>query len=331
MKRFLPMRVATLLGATWLVLGYITVAAAQPADPSFQFGKLEEVKAAVWKASAQAGLLLATGNSNSLTVSAGGSVSRVDLHNKIALDLEGRFGRTTVFAAKAGLPTAMDGTALVSSYDDITTATAISTQYWSAKLRYDRFFSKNNLGYIAAQVAGDQPAGKQVFGGGQIGYSRQIYKSERNEFTGELGYDFTFIEFSSPPERNPVFIHSLRLAFGHALTLSKDTSVNTAIEGLFNLNVYNSPGFTDPITPFQDTRINFKTALNTKLHKNVSFRFSFKVRFDNVPAPRPPIPGTTYGIDPTTKTPENPLGTTFTPIAERVDTLSEAALIVNFL
>ncbi len=64
--------------------------------------------------------------------------------------------------------------------------------------------------------------------------------------------------------------------------------------------------------------VNFKTALNTRLHKNVSFRFSFKVRFDNVPAPRAAIPGADF------------VGG-FTPLAETVDTLSEAALIVNFL
>ena len=312
MKRFLPMRVATLICSVWLVLGHPTGAAAQPADPSFQYGKLEEVKKAAWKASAQAGLLLATGNSNSLTISAGGSVSRVDAHNKLALDVEGRFGSTTVFAANPKLM----GTVL-SGPDDIVTNTAVTTQYWGVKFRYDRFFTENNLGYLVAQAMGDEPAGKHVFGGGQIGYSRQLYKSDRNEFLAELGYDFTFVDFTAPPERDPVFIHSLRAFLSYNLTLSKDTSVNTGIEGLFNLNVYNSPGAGE-VSPFQDTRVNFKTALNTKLHKNVSFRFSFKTRFDNVPAPRPPIAGFTYADG-------------FTPLAEKVDTLSEAALIVNFL
>jgi hypothetical protein len=322
MKRFLPMRVATSICSAWLLLGSPAAAVAQ-SEPKFEYGKMEEAPKAVWKASAQAGLLLATGNSNSLTVSAGGSVSRTDKWNKIAIDLEGRFGRTTTFSAKTGLPM-MGGMPVISSYDDITTTTAVSTQYWGAKLRYDRFFSKNNLGYLVAQAMGDDPAGKHVFGGGQVGYSRQLYKSERNEFLAEIGYDFTFVDFTSPPERSPIFIHSLRAYLSYNLTLSKDTSVNTGVEGLFNLNNYESPGFTDTITPFQDTRVNFKTALSTKLHKNVSFRFAFKLRFDNVPAPRPPIAGATYGTDPTTMQP-------FTPISERVDTLSEAALIVNFL
>jgi len=322
MKSFLPMRVATITCAAGLLLGSPTAAVAQ-ADPKFEYGEPVEIKKAVWKASAQAGLLLATGNSNSLTVSAGGSISRTDQWNKIALDVEGRFGRTTTFSAAPNLPM-MGGMPVISSYDDIATTTAVSTQYWGVKLRYDRFFSKNNLGYLVAQAMGDDPAGKHVFGGGQIGYSRQLYKNDRNEFLAEVGYDFTFVDFTAPPERDPIFIHSLRAYLAYNLTLSKDTSVNTGLEGLFNLNNFRAPGFPDQVTPFQDVRLNFKTALNTKLHKNVSFRFSFKLRFDNVPAPRPPIAGAIYATDPITMQ-------QFTPLAEKVDTLSEAALIVNFL
>lgn len=322
MKSFLPMRRAALVafgGSAALLLGLSTPALAQ-SDPAFTYGKVEdapEVKKAVWKASAQAGLLLATGNSNSLTVSGGGSVSRVDARNKLALDVEARFGQTTTLGPRAGLTPLADGNVPIASYDDIVSNTAISTQYWGVKLRYDRFFSKNNLGYIVGQAMGDDPAGKHVFGGGQIGYSRQLYKSERNELLAELGYDFTFVVFTKA-DTSAVYIHSLRAFLGYNLTLSKDTAINTGIEGLFNLNTYASPGFPDPITPFQDARVNFKTALNTRLHKNVSFRFSFKVRFDNVPAPRAAIPGADF------------VGG-FTPLAETVDTLSEAALIVNFL
>lgn len=324
MKSFLPMRRAALVafgGSAALLLGLSTPALAQ-SDPAFTYGKVEdapEVKKAVWKASAQAGLLLATGNSNSLTVSGGGSVSRVDARNKLALDVEARFGQTTTLGPRAGLTPLADGNVPIASYDDIVSNTAISTQYWGVKLRYDRFFSKNNLGYIVGQAMGDDPAGKHVFGGGQIGYSRQLYKSERNELLAELGYDFTFVQFANPPTGGPdqLLIHSLRGFLGYGLTLSKDTALTAALEGLFNLNSLNAPGYADPVGAFGDIRVNFKTALTTKLHKNISFRFAFTTRFDNVPAPRNAL--------------SLPYTDGFVPLAEKVDTLSEASLIVNFL
>lgn len=328
MKRVLPRRmVAAFWSTVWsvgLLLINPTESQAQ-SDPTFVYGKAETVKKAVWKVSAQAGLLLSTGNSNALTVSGAGSASRVDAKNKLALDVDFRYGQTTTFAAAPNLPVdPMTKMPIISSYADIATATAISTQYWGVKLRYDRFFSPNNLGYVVGQVMGDEPAGKRVFGGGQIGYSRQLYKSDRNELLAEVGYDLTFVFFAAPDAMpSQIMLHSLRAFLGYNLTLSKDTAINTGVEGLFNLNSLTSPGFKDEITPFQDTRVNFKTALTTTVYKKLSFRFSFKLRFDNVPAPRAPIAGTTYGTGAD--------GLPFVPVAEKVDTLSEAALVVNFL
>ena len=191
---------------------------------------------------------------------------------------------------------------------------------WNVKFRYDRFFSKNNLGYLSAQVGGNEPAGKLVYGGAQIGYSRQLLKTERNERLAELGYDFTF-EFypgDPPPTPDRLMIHSLRVFVGHNLTLTKETGLTTGLEGLFNVNPLTAPGFTEEITPFRDTRINFKTALSTTIYKNLSFRFSFTARFDNVPAPRPAPAGFKFADG-------------YQPLAEKLDTLSEAALVVNFL
>ena len=172
------------------------------------------------------------------------------------------------------------------------------------------------------QAMGDEPAGKRVFGGGQIGYSRQLYKSDRNELLAELGYDFSFVVFAKDDAvPHEIFIHSLRAFLGYNLTLSKDTALNTGLEGLFNLNTFNSPNDQAESVSrgvFEDTRINFKTALTTTIYKRLSFRFSFKLRFDNVPAPRPAPAGTEF------------VGQ-FAPLAEKLDTLSEAALVVNFL
>ena len=67
---------------------------------------------------------------------------------------------------------------------------------------------------------GDEPAGKRLFGGAQIGYSRQVVKTDRNELLAELGYDFTFVQFANPPTGGPdqLLIHSLRGFLGYGLT-----------------------------------------------------------------------------------------------------------------
>ena len=54
-----------------------------------------------------------------------------------------------------------------------------TTNDWQTKARYDRFFTANNAGYAAGQAAADRIAGKSFAGGGQVGYSRQLYQERR--------------------------------------------------------------------------------------------------------------------------------------------------------
>ena len=293
-------------------------AVAQAQDPKFVYlAPPPEVEKVIWKASAQAGMILATGNANTVTVSGGAALSRVDSKNKIAIDVNAAYGRATNYVAadlpdKSGTPNGV-----IDGPEEIGTDTQTNSKMWNVKLRYDRFFSKNNLGYISALVAGNEPAGKLVYGGAQVGYSRQLLKSERNELLAEMGYDFTFEFYPGQTTPDRLMIHSLRVFLGNTLTLTKDTGIVTGVEGLFNVSPETAPGFQDTVSPFQDTRINFKTALSTTLYKNLSFRFSFTARFDNVPAPRPAL--------------KIPYADGFKPLAEKLDTLSEAALVVNFL
>ena len=138
-------------------------------DPKFVYGTpAPNIEKAVWKASAQAGLILATGNANNLTLSGGAALSRVDSRNKIALDVNAAYGRATNYIAND-----KNGDQLLSGPDEIDTSTQTNSKMWNVKVRYDRFFSKNNLGYVSVLVAGNEPAGKLVYGGAQAGYSRQ--------------------------------------------------------------------------------------------------------------------------------------------------------------
>lgn len=313
------------LAAAWLLLDGSSALA--QANPKFEHIKKSDSDKPVWKSSASAGFLLATGNANSYTINGGGSIARVDPKNKIALDVNVAYGSSTT-------PVFVDLNAnmLADSTDELSSETKPTTQQWSTKFRYDRFFSPNNAGFVSVLFGGNELSGKPFFGNVQVGYARNLYKSDRNEIFIEGGYDFSYEFYFYPHEVSRVEeeakaamkeppitqlqIHSLRLFFGHNLKLTEDTGLFTGLEALFNLNPLNAPGFGEQ-GAFRDTRINFKTALNTKLYKSFSFRFSFTALFDNVPAPRA-LPGIT-------------LAPGFTPVSQKLDTLSEAALVVTFL
>ena len=76
-----------------------------------------------------------------------------------------------------------------------------TTNNWQTKARYDRFFTANNAGYASGQAAADRIAGKSFAGGGQIGYSRQLYKSDVHLCVSELGYDYSYERYVAQPDR----------------------------------------------------------------------------------------------------------------------------------
>src|SRR6185436_671606 len=75
---------------------------------------------------------------------------------------------------------------------EITSSDAVTTKNWNVKLRYDRFFTAKDSAYLAARIGADEPAGKKLTGGGQIGYSRLLFKDDKHELAAEAGYDFTY-------------------------------------------------------------------------------------------------------------------------------------------
>jgi hypothetical protein len=75
--------------------------AARAADPKFEYKPIETVKKVEWKVSAQAGLVLNTGNANTLAFSASGFASRNDGKNKLTLDVGGTYARARRSSARA--------------------------------------------------------------------------------------------------------------------------------------------------------------------------------------------------------------------------------------
>jgi uncharacterized protein DUF481 len=302
-------------------VGFIALVASAPAhaqkDPKFDFGKQEEVKAVEWKAQAKGGFAMTSGNSQTTNGTLAANVSRKEGNNKLALEGGLSYGRSSVLRAQPNATNPL--------MYDLQRQSVTSTNNYYGKGRYDRFFTANNAGYASGQAAADKIAGKTFFGGGQIGYSRQVYKSEMHLLVAEAGYDFSYERYVQVPTKtlDPVSIHSARIFVGETLKLSAATGISASIEALLNLNKEGAATSVSTKNPgvdaFKDTRVNGKIALTTTLYKQLSIGFGFTVKYDQNPAvlPNPSNAGTLTPSD--------------TFFAEKVDTLTELTLIMTFL
>jgi len=301
------MKPTTPLVASLVTVTALGTASAQP-TPTFAYGKAEEVKEVKevdWTATAEAGLLVTRGNSDTVTASATGTAMRLDPKNKLVLQVMLAYARSSVFIA---VDDDMSGTI---GADEINEATSTTANSWQTKLRYDRFLTEHNSLYVAASIGADKPAGKELVGGGQAGYSRQLYKTDKHEVVAEVGYDFTYEDLTVG---DPLAIHSARLFSGYKGAVRAETAVEASVEALSNLNTLDT--VPDEAGPFEDTRITGVAGLTTKLTAAVSFSFSFTLKYDNVPAPRGPIGGIPYDAG-------------FVPVSDDLDTITKATIIVS--
>ncbi|MGZ3443010.1 MAG: DUF481 domain-containing protein, partial [Polyangia bacterium] len=203
---------ALALAATSLVAG-----PAHADDPKFVYGKADETKGKIiWKAAVNLGLVLNTGNANSVALTAGATGSMLDGHNKLQLDAIGTYARSTVIS---GVDANMNGAIDPGEVEHTTTTTAA---LWGVKLRYDRFLTANNSIYALGFVGGNEPAGIRLAGGGQVGYSRQVVKTDMHLVVAELGYDYTYQNNVTGPDLS---IHSARAFAGYTLTLNTSVGV----------------------------------------------------------------------------------------------------------
>jgi hypothetical protein len=316
--------------AAALPLLLVPAAARAQSEPKFDFGKQEEVKQVEWKAQAKGGFLLTTGNSQSQNGTFSLSASRKEGGNRLALEGGIAYGRSNIRVP------VYDPTVMAPNPPQITgidRQEVTTTNNWFAKGRYDRFFTANNSGYASGQAAADEIAGKTFYGGGQIGYSRQLLKNEMHLLVAELGYDFSYERYVQQPNKtlDPVAIHSARLFVGETLKLSDATGITGSVEAFFNLNKEdkalnaNDDAHQPGVDPLKDTRVVGKLGLTTTLRKRLSVGIGFTLKYDQNPAPLPIPPGSmANAVYADTPTP-------FLPFAEKVDTLTEATLIYTFL
>lgn len=287
-------------------------AVAQP-TPKFEFKK-DEAKEVLeakedlveWKAAAQGGLIITTGNSEVTTLSGGFNASRKSHGNKLALEAGAAYARSSIFLAVDG-----NGNGAIEP-EEVSRPEQTTTRAWHSKARYDRFLTERNSLYAAAGAAGDRPAGKDLVGNGQLGYSRAILSEGDHVVLGEAGYDFTY---ENRVTGDALSIHSLRLFSSYTGKVGDDTSLDTSLEYLANVNELGDPPA--EVGAFQDIRVTYKISLTTNLFGDLSFRFGFEARYDTAPAPRPPF--------------ALPYADGFVPLADVRDTKTEATLIYNFL
>lgn len=302
-----------------MAFGSLLVAApAFAQDPKFAYEKPPEEKdtkpTVEWKASAQAGLMLTSGNSRSTTFSAGANGSRKQGRNKFGVEAGWAYTESELRIAADANGDGKVGRGEIQSTDQ-TTANA-----WFLKGRYDFFLAVKDSLFLAGRVGGDKPAGKELTGGGQIGYSRTLAKTAMHDVVAELGYDFTYESYVA--DVDALNIHSIRAFLGYTGTFSDTTSLVVSGEYLTNVNEENAPVDDTGklgIDPFGDNRFTGKLALTTKFNDDISLRFGFTARLDTAPAPLPPVPGS-MGYE-----------AGFAPLAEELDTTTELTLIINLL
>lgn len=284
-------------------------------DPKFEYGKHDEVKdvkGVDWIAAAEAGLILTTGNSETTTASGGVHLSRKEAENKVTFDASAAYAKSALRVISD-----MNGNGTIDNPSEIQTVSSLTAETLASKLRYDRFLTEYNSLYIAALASRDIPAGKQSVIGGQVGYSRRLYKSATAETVAEIGYDFS--------RENPVIgptisISSARAFMGHKAVMTEGATLDASIELLTNLNRENLTTTDDMGNlvdggPFKDTRVNSKVAISARIGLNLAVQMSMELKYDNRPGPLP-IKNLAMG---------------FQPEASSFDSIMKASFIYTFV
>lgn len=294
-----------------LLLAALLVPGASRADePKFNYGKQEDLmKLPPWAASVTAGFGLTTGNAQSLNLTGGGNVSyRFDGANLLTLDANVALQRSTI---DIGVDADASGTIGPGELQSVTQSVS---EAWGVRLRYDRFFGLNAI-YAFGFAGGDVPAGRQFVGGGQVGYSRALWKTATSELVGEAGIDYTFQRYvvGNPDTLN---IISLRGFIGYLGTPNPDLQYNASVEYLGNLNALDSP--TGRLNAFADNRLVGRLGVTWKIFGDGSLGFRFRALYDSAPAPKPPPAGFAWAAG-------------YQPLAKEWDTFTELVLVYKLL
>ena len=286
-----------------VVLCLLMVAGAAYADdPKYEYKDVPPPpppdKPTVYKANVTLGLVWVAGNAQSIGTSGTALFSVKHYNNEFTFN--GGYAYVQSQFSKYG-----DGGPLT---DEKTTA-----ENWLIKGRYDRYFLEKNTVFVSMEASGNPPAGYVYRVEPQVGYARIFWKSARQLFRGELGFDYTRehrVDGSNPQD---VDYYSGRLFLFYE---NKFTPYASFSEGLEMLEAFND---------YDAFRLNSLTSLSSTIYKNISLKLNFKLMFNNDPAPRP----IAKLIDPATMMP--PMLTGDDLYFQKVDTQLDLVLAITFL
>ncbi len=242
----------------------------------------EDAKETGWKAEAKAGLLWLAGNSDSTSLSAGLKISRDAAWQRYSLTASYAFSKSRAYTVGPGTPP------VISSLDQLGTESTLSARLWNVSPRFDQWFIRRGAPgdtslYVAGNIASDYAAGKKLFGGAQLGVSTLIIKAGAHSLTGEIGYDFTYLQ---PYQGDGYSIHSIRAALGYVWEISKTTKFTAGAEYLVNINQESGapdPVNIDHVSAFEDHRVNGLVGLTTQIYDRLSLNVSWTGRYDAKP------------------------------------------------
>lgn len=291
--------------------------AAAQTTPSFEFAKPEPVVKA-WTLQVKSGLIIANGNAQAINGVFGGNSTYAMESNKVSVDVVAAYGRAN---NRVYNPAAAGDVTVVDSNADISREQVTSTNNALGKARYDRFLSESSAGYALGSLGRDPIAGKDLFGGGQVGYSYRVFKNQQHQVMSELGYDFSYESYVENKIAD-VSIHSARLFVGEVWKISESTGLYANAETLLNLNRETNALDASSVTPklgvdaLKDIRVNGRLGLSTTLWGNVSFGAGVIVKYDHNPAPLAPT---------------SDFGKNFRAFSSKTDVATDLSLIVTFL
>jgi putative salt-induced outer membrane protein YdiY len=284
----------------------LACAIAHADDPKYEYkdpGKniIDQKKPTIWQANMTLGVTWIAGNAQSIGVSATGFASMKHWNNELSLNIGGAYVNAGFSSFGTGGP--IDSEKQVAGN-------------WLLRLRYDRYFLKNNTAFAYFQGSGDPFAGYDHRLEGQIGIARIFYSSVHQLFRGELGFDYMH-EFRVAPASctaHPCRIFDYYNGRIFLFYENKFTPWASFTEGLELLEAFNR---------LEAFRLNSLTSLSSTLSKHFALKVNFKLAFNNDPPVRPP------GKDPTTMMPVIYTGdqTHF----EKLDTELDVVMAVTFL
>ena len=237
-----------------------------------------------------AGGLFSGGNTRSWTLNVGSSFSWISGPHAFGAAGSFAYGRASLIEQ---LP---DGTFARRPWDDTTRNALLG-------LRYDYFLTKMDAVFVAAKWRWDTFAGLDTRLQGQIGYLRNLFKTDKQRFWLEIGYDITYDNYDPDPFLNNALsemdmmtfmcadpnaadphcyddedvVHAARIYVGYTNDLYENIQFAWGTEVLLNLE------------NFEDVRVNLDLALRASLVERLQVEMKYRMLFDNVPVP--PAPG----------------------------------------